>query len=229
MFNHMTMTESAALELRKAILRGDYPPGTRLVPARLEADLNLSKTAIREAIRELVGTGLAYSLTHKGACVAHPLDLEEIRDIFDIRFQLEGKAAYKGSQVISQEEIERMEVLLEEMSKPKQGNRLYDFLLNQQFHTILYRACNWQYLIKVIDRMFDQVLAFRSSLYHWFSQDEINRLFTWDTFREYHEDHIQIVELIRARNPNGVREAVVKNLKRGLSGLEEMFAFLENR
>ena len=77
-FNHKTMTEEAALALRKGILQGSYPSGTRLVPAKLEEELQLSRTAIREAIRELVGTGLADSETHKGACVAEPLELEEI-------------------------------------------------------------------------------------------------------------------------------------------------------
>ncbi|MFH2132914.1 MAG: GntR family transcriptional regulator [bacterium] len=223
------MTESAALELRKAILRGVYPPGTRLVPAILEEDLQLSRTAIREAIRELVGTGLADSTTHKGACVADPLGIEEIREIFEIRYQLEGKAALLGTRHISADGMTEMEGLLDEMSGAKKGDRYMDFLLNQQFHVILYRASGWKYLVKVIDRMFDQVLAFRSSLYHRFTEEEFATAVNWETFKPYHQDHIHILEAVKGRDHEGARAAVVDNLKRGLDGLEKMLAFLEQR
>ncbi|MBU2647552.1 GntR family transcriptional regulator [bacterium] len=223
------MTESAALELRKAILGGVYPPGTHLVPAVLEEDLQLSRTAIREAIRELVGTGLADSTTHKGACVADPLGIEEIREIFEIRYQLEGKAALLGTRQISADGITEMEGLLEEMSGPRKGDRYLDFLLNQQFHVVLYRASGWKYLVKVIDRMFDQVLAFRSSLYHRFTEAEFEATVNWETFKPYHQDHIRILEVVKARDPEGARAAVVDNLKRGLDGLEKMLVFLEQR
>jgi DNA-binding GntR family transcriptional regulator len=227
MFNHTTMTEAAALELRKAILRGDYPPGTRLVPAKLEEDLRLSRTAIREAIRELVGTGLANSETNKGACVAEPLPIEEIREIFDVRYRIEGRAALLGTERISPEAIDRMEALLAAIDQHNGDLRYTDFLLNQQFHSVLYRASGWRYLVKVIDRMFDQVLAFRSSLYRQLSAVELKTLLTWKSFEPYHQDHHRILALVKAGDGEGAREAVIANVKRGLEGMEQLLLFLQ--
>lgn len=229
MYNHRTMTESAVLELRKAILRGDYPPGTRLVPAKLESEFRLSKTAIREAIRELAGTNLVVSKTHKGACVAESLHINEIKDIFDLRYQLEGKAAFLGAKHISPEDIQQMESLLEKMSKPQDRRRYADFLINQQFHLILYRASGWKYLTEVINRLFDQVLLFRSSIYRRATEQELETILSWDHFKAYHQDHVEIMKRINVGDSEGTRAAVVKNLKRGFKGLEELLAYFDNR
>ncbi|MBT4644106.1 MAG: GntR family transcriptional regulator [Deltaproteobacteria bacterium] len=227
-FNHKTMTEEAALALRKGILQGSYPSGTRLVPAKLEEELQLSRTAIREAIRELVGTGLADSETHKGACVAEPLELEEIRSIFNIRYQLEGEAAFRGTRQISSQSIETMEYLLDQMSSAETSGRYVDFLLNQQFHVVLYQAAGWRYLVKVIDRMFDQVLVFRAGLYKQFTDEQRDTLLTRESFKPYHDDHVKIMSFVKKGDQKGTRKAVVDNLKRGFADLEKIVCFLED-
>lgn len=229
MFNHRTMTESAVLELRKAILRGNYPSGTRLVPAKLENEFRLSKTAIREAIREIAGTNLVVSKTHKGACVAESVPITEIRDIFDLRYQLEGKAAFLGAKHISPDGIQQMEMLLEKMSEPMDRKRYADFLFNQRFHMILYRASGWKYLTEVINRLFDQVLLFRSGLYRQATEQELETILSWDNFKAYHQDHVDIMKGIQAGDCEGTRKAVVKNLKRGFQGLEELLTYLKDR
>lgn len=223
------MTEAAALALRKGVMRGDYPPGCRLVPAKLEEELKLSRTAIREAIRELVGTGLADAKTHKGACVAEPLDMAEIEQIFKLRYELEGDAAYLGTKQITQEGTAEMETLLDQMSKPELAGRYIDFLLNQRFHVTLYQASGWRYLTKVIDRIFDQILVFRGGLYQRLGADLRESLLTWKGFEPYNEDHIQIMSHVRAGNASKARRAVIDNLKRGLDGLQKIESFLNQQ
>ncbi len=79
---YQTMTEMAATQLRKAIMMGDLPPGTRLIPVKLENELNLSRVSIREAIRELSGSALVETVMNVGAHVASPPSLDEIKEIF---------------------------------------------------------------------------------------------------------------------------------------------------
>jgi len=50
---YQTMTEIATSTIREAILKRVYKPGTRLIPGKLERELNLGRAAIREALREL--------------------------------------------------------------------------------------------------------------------------------------------------------------------------------
>ena len=108
---YRTMTEMAALSLREAIIKGSITPGTALVPAKLESQLSLGRVAIREAIRELAGSGLVESIPNKGTFVAAPLTLEEIKEIYTIRYHIEAKAAALGASRITKEDLKRMEAL----------------------------------------------------------------------------------------------------------------------
>ncbi len=213
--NVQTMTEIAALELRKAIMRGQLIAGMRLIPAKLEPQLGLSRISIREAIRELVGTGLVESATHKGAYIAEPLDIDEIREIFELRYQVEGKAAFLGAQHISEADIIRMEMILEK-SKMMAEDAAEGFFLNQEFHMILYQASGWKYLTKVIGRLFDQVLVFRSSLYRRygkFNQDKLTVPGETSYLNSVLLAHRRIVQFLREKRPEDVRNITISHLK----------------
>jgi DNA-binding GntR family transcriptional regulator len=81
MQTYHTMTEIAVRALREKILKGNLKPGARLIPVKLESELALGRVAIREAIRELSGSGLVESIPNKGTIVAAPPTLDEIRNL----------------------------------------------------------------------------------------------------------------------------------------------------
>ena len=109
--SYKTMTELATQALRSAIFSGELPPGTMLVPKTLESRLDLGKMAIREAIRELIGSGLVKALPNKGAFVAQPPMLEEIREIYGLRKRIEKKISVRAAARIRATEIDRLEAL----------------------------------------------------------------------------------------------------------------------
>ncbi|MBT3225469.1 MAG: GntR family transcriptional regulator [Deltaproteobacteria bacterium] len=220
------MTEIAVHELRKAIMRGDLAAGTRLIPAKLEEELGLSKTAIREAIRELVGTGLADSNTHRGAYVGNPLALAEIREIFKFRYELEGHAAYLGCEMISDKDLKRMNELNQTVEKSDDLLPWDSFFSNQEFHMILYCSSGWQYLTKVIYRIYDQVLAFRGYQYGQLEGLTSTKLVNRSSYQPFHDDHVEIVEAITNKKPAQTRKLIVSNLKRGLKSIEDMAEYL---
>ena len=225
MRNFQTMTEMAALELRRAILRGHLVPGARLIPAKLEEDMDLSRASIREAIRELVGTGLAESSTHKGAIVSEPLSLAEIKEVFRFRYQVEGRAAFLGTKRITEEGIAQLESLVltvdEEIPVLNES-----FFINYEIHMTLYRATGWRYLYKMIERIFDQVIAFRGSLVRQLGQGKqpvsYEQFHQEYPFNPFHQDHLQILEAVKARDAAQARQVTVINLKRGLADIIEM-------
>ncbi len=223
----MTMTETAVLEIRKGIMRGNLPAGTRLIPAKLEDEFGLSKTAIREAIRELVGTGLADSDTHKGAHVGHPLAIEEIREIFKFRYDLEGQAALLGCQTISDSDLKRMVEINHFVEESDDLSAVDFFFSNQKFHMILYRASGWQYLTKVIYRIYDQVLAFRSYQYSLLDETALKKIVHKNSHQPYQKDHLKITDAIAKRKPELTRKLIMANLERGLSSIESFAAYLD--
>jgi GntR family transcriptional regulator, trigonelline degradation regulator len=79
-------------ELRQSIIAGRLPPGARLVERELIAMMGVSRTVIREALRQLESEGLIAIIPNKGP-VVRALTLAEARDLYSIRAVLEGLAA----------------------------------------------------------------------------------------------------------------------------------------
>lgn len=87
-----TLRELALEKVREAIVSGHFRPGDRLVERDLCAQLGVSRTIVREVLRHLESEGLVANLPNKGPIVAQ-LDLNEARQIYEIRGALEGMAA----------------------------------------------------------------------------------------------------------------------------------------
>ncbi|MBB4103185.1 DNA-binding GntR family transcriptional regulator [Rhizobium borbori] len=87
-----TLRELALDKVRDAIVEGYFRPGDRLVERDLCAQLGVSRTIVREVLRHLESEGLVANQANKGPIVA-TLDLDEARQIYEIRGALEGMAA----------------------------------------------------------------------------------------------------------------------------------------
>ncbi|MDQ6620323.1 MAG: GntR family transcriptional regulator [Pseudomonadota bacterium] len=79
-------------ELRRAVISGRLAPGTRLIERELIAMLGVSRTVVREALRQLESEGLIATDARKGM-VVRALTVAEARDLYAIRAVLEGLAA----------------------------------------------------------------------------------------------------------------------------------------
>ena len=78
--------------LREDILAGRAPAGWRLIEWELTSRFAVSRGPVREALRRLAAEGLIEHLAHRGALVRH-LSAREIRELFQIRIELESLAA----------------------------------------------------------------------------------------------------------------------------------------
>ena len=94
--------------LRRAIISGDLKPGEKLREAALSASAGVSRTIVREALRQLEIEGLITATRNKGAMV-RSLSLEEARDIYCIRAFLEGVTTRLFTQRASDEQVTRLE------------------------------------------------------------------------------------------------------------------------
>lgn len=78
--------------IRNDILNGVYEPGESLVELKLSEELGVSRTPVREALRQLELEGLVQSVPNKGATVRGVTE-QDIQDIYTIRMLIEGLAA----------------------------------------------------------------------------------------------------------------------------------------
>ena len=199
--SYRTMTEIATESIKDAILNGDYSPGTRLVPAKLEKELNLGRVAIREAIRELTGSGLVVSEPNKGAVVAKAITEEELQELFDIRYDLEGKACLLATERITPEGIAKLEGLNNDLLGYIDKPREY-FLLNRKWHLDFYQSSGRNFLCQIITQLFDRILIFRS-VYP----------FRTEAIPGYIDEHILMLAAMKKRDGERVRQVLVEHLQ----------------
>jgi DNA-binding GntR family transcriptional regulator len=103
-------------ELRQSIIAGRLNPGERLVERELIAMMGVSRTVIREALRQLESEGLVAIVPNKGPIV-RTLTVEEAHEIYAIRAVLEGLAARLFAELADEAQITRLEQSLSVVEK----------------------------------------------------------------------------------------------------------------
>jgi GntR family transcriptional regulator, trigonelline degradation regulator len=93
--------------IREAILEFKYKPGQRLIERELIEQTGVSRTTIREVLRELDAEGLVETIPQKGAIVVVPTP-EQAAEIYEVRGALEALAARKFVQGATTEQLERL-------------------------------------------------------------------------------------------------------------------------
>jgi DNA-binding GntR family transcriptional regulator len=129
-----TTHETVLETLRKAILDGVLEAGTPLVQADLSELLGVSKTPVREAIRDLAAEGLIDFDSYRSS-VVHTPTLEEAREIYELRLVLEPLAIEKSVGSIPEEDLARAGELQLAMEKVEEVAEWIE--MNHQFHTLL--------------------------------------------------------------------------------------------
>ncbi|MEW6452429.1 MAG: GntR family transcriptional regulator, partial [Pseudomonadota bacterium] len=87
-----TLAEDLRLQIADEIVRGQLGPGAALDEMELARRFRVSRTPVREAIRQLAASGLIEVRAHRGAVVAKP-DAERLVGMFEAMAELEGLCA----------------------------------------------------------------------------------------------------------------------------------------
>ncbi len=123
--------------LRVAIVSGQLQPGARLTERELIAMTSVSRTVIREALRQLETEGLVDMVPNKGP-VVRALTAEEARDLYRIRAVLEGLAARLFVENANAEETKSLGSSLQAVRKAYKNGQAEDVLKSKnKFYEIL--------------------------------------------------------------------------------------------
>ncbi|HLR67039.1 GntR family transcriptional regulator [Virgibacillus alimentarius] len=162
--------------IKQAILHGEFPPKMRLTEEFLANQLHISRTPIREALKQLESEGLIVPLK-RGVRVRH-FTKKDIQQIYDLRTLLEGYAAAQASLHRKNKDIQDMEEANEKYKKAidryfQTGKtRIEDILhLNHQFHDCVIKASQNQHIYSHISKVVVLPLIFRS--FYWFNEDQM--------------------------------------------------------
>ncbi|MFB3167657.1 GntR family transcriptional regulator [Neobacillus sp. 179-C4.2 HS] len=195
--------------IKEAIILGKLEPGMRLGEETLAKELNLSRTPIREAIKQLEAEGLVIPL--KRGVGVRRFTKDDIREIYDLRTLLESYAA-------SQAAIHRTEDDLISLAK---ANELYEEAIgdpspldlsrirkivkvNQTFHEAIVTASKNTHLYFHISKVVVVPIVFRS--FYWYNDFQLKQSL---------EVHKIIFEAIKNRDPERARIAMHEHIFQG--------------
>ena len=190
--------------LKKAIIKGDILPGSRLIESRLAETLGISRTPVREAIHKLEREGYLRKLPRGGFSLLG-LSRDEVEETFGIRGVLESYAARLAAEKHQPSDLEPLEQKIKIYQKhldSKDLDALTD--INTEFHDLLYALSKNPKLIKMINNLQDQIYRFRQLIL----KDE-------KMARMSNDDHKDMLARIRQRDAEGVEQLVREHLKRG--------------
>jgi DNA-binding GntR family transcriptional regulator len=103
----VSTVERLAGAIQAQVLSGAMPVGTRLRQEALAEQFGVSRTPVREALRQLQATGLVELVPNRGAVVRGP-SAREIREAYEVRAELEGLAAELAAERISDRDLVRL-------------------------------------------------------------------------------------------------------------------------
>ncbi|MCB1359129.1 MAG: GntR family transcriptional regulator [Maritimibacter sp.] len=136
---------AAYLQLLDEIRQGRLLPGDRLRETELADRLGVSRTPVREAIRQLEADGLVVHAPRQGATVRR-LDYAEVMELYEMRAVLESTAARLAARAASDLELDELAAINEALGRagdPGEAARL-----NRQFHNVLLDAAKNRFLKK---------------------------------------------------------------------------------
>src|SRR3954454_7882213 len=133
----VTRAHAVADELRRRILVGELPPGTRLRQLDVARELGVSTTPVREAFTSLAREGLIPQGARPGVFVFSPSQ-DDVRERYEIRVALEPLAAGLAAKAMPGETLEQLEALRGERKKAvtKDPDR-YASELDPHFHALI--------------------------------------------------------------------------------------------
>jgi len=180
-----TRAEELRLQLADEIVRGVLKPGVTLDETELARRFNVSRTPVREAIRQLAASGLVDARPHRAAVVAHP-GAERLVGMFEAMAELEALCAGFAAERMTGSERRALEDIHETLRKMIQsGDPQRYHELNEIFHATIYTGAHNGYLAELTLATRARVQPFRRAQFR-----NLGRL------AKSHVEHDHVVEAI---------------------------------
>src|SRR6266702_3008178 len=145
----ITRAEELRLQLADEIVRGALAPGSPLDETDIARRFNVSRTPVREALRQLAASGLIDARAHRGAVVARP-SLERLTGMFEAMAELEAMCAGLAAERMTPADRHGLEAIHEELrvlSYTGNPDRFHE--VNERFHNAIYAGSQNGYIAEI--------------------------------------------------------------------------------
>jgi DNA-binding GntR family transcriptional regulator len=184
--------------LAEEIITGQVRPGQKLEEQALAEQYGVSRTPVREVLRDLAARGLVEFVPRRGAVVAQ-VGLEEMADMLEAECELEALCAKLAAHKMSALEKVRLQDL-HERAQPllKSADRKGYFQLNAKFHAAICAGVKNKTLDTAISQLRDRLSPFRQS-----QSATLN-----ERLQRSHEEHGLIVDAIMKGDAEAAYQAM---------------------
>lgn len=197
----VTLVERLVRTLEDEIVSGRQTSGVRMDEQRLADWFGVSRTPVREALRELVATGLVEKRPHRSFTVKQ-LTQQELSDLFETMAVLEATCGRLAAERMTAEELKRLRVLSKEMnSAAKEKNPDHYDALNREFHGLIYEGAHNDVLVDVARSTRRRTTPFRRA-----------QFLLEDRITTSHAEHKRIVAAIVARDANEAYDSLYDHI-----------------
>jgi DNA-binding GntR family transcriptional regulator len=193
----VTRAEELRLQLADEIVRGVLAPGAALDETDLARRFNVSRTPVREALRQLAASGLIDARAHRGAVVARP-SVERLTGMFEAMAELEALCASLAAERMTPRERQRLEAVHEELrllSYAGNPDRFHE--VNERFHNTIYAGSQNTYIAEMTLATRVRVQPFRRAQFR-----NLGRL------AKSHAEHDRVVVAIMRGDRTGAAAAM---------------------
>jgi len=204
-----SLADRIAEVVRKLILEGDLPPGTRLLEQDLSKKLGISRAVLREALRSLQEEGLVEARHNHGKFVAE-LDLHDMQEIYNLRKILEGFAVEIVISQANDKDLQQLSDMVDKTIKAaKNGDyeRANDHDLN--WHKQIWNLSNNERLYDFLSSMSAQIRMFLT----------INS-YQYENLMDGVILHREIMNAMVARDANTAVELMKKHIQEAIETLQ---------
>ena len=193
----ITRAEELRLQLADEIVRGTLAPGAPLDETDIARRFSVSRTPVREALRQLAASGLIEARAHRGAVVARPT-LERLNGMFEAMAELEALCAGLAAERMPAVERARLEAIHEELRVLSHaGNPERFHAVNERFHNAIYAGSQNDYIAEMTLATRVRVQPFRRAQFR-----NLGRL------AKSHAEHDRVVVAIMRGDRTGAAAAM---------------------
>ena len=193
--------------LRTAILRGDYPPGTRVRQEDVAQRYGASRVPVREAFRTLEADGLVTLIANTGAWVSR-LSLAECDEVYQTRERVEPLLLRYALPGIDEAHMDRLDDLAARM---EHTDSVEEFLrLDREFHLGSYESAHTTVLGDLVRRLWNTTQHYRRAF---------TLLLDEHAARMVHDEHNMLAAAIRDGDTDGAEHILAGHIRRTRLGL----------
>jgi len=199
-----TRAELIRESLADEIARGTLSPGVALDEVGLAQRFGVSRTPIREAIRQLEAIGFAEARPRRGAVVA-TITKERLHEMFAVMSELEAVCAKLSAQQMTNAQKEALQAVHDESRRAADAGDIAGYAaLNISFHETIYSGTNNTFMMELADSVRNRVAPYRRAQF-WnagrvslsYSEHDavVQAILRGDGDTAYHamHDHVDIV------------------------------------